>query len=984
MEALVHGPDHFEHHDEFFCCREDWNEFHECRGKWYKRPKSLRTPPERHAHFYECTGSFTLQLYPAYRSTPWRYTKRPERRYRTALLQRLVAKQGWGRKKHKQKPVIEAKTTGKDYTVRKPTPHVAALVVFTLLWMGCLISPSEAALTTVGELVAYMAMPYDGSARWHSPRLPPSYQLPSNHKPHNHRTTHPTPPRYLESGGGDGVTDVPIHGRPPDAALMTRAWRMMQSIDDLDPSAQFDGRPYGSFMTHSAVSMFLPDGEVITPAADRYEQCPDTQLFFGKHYLTTPAQRQQLKELCMRYKDRVFAYSMNDLSGYTGDMGPFEIKVISNKPVFSRPRKQSQLEKDIANEKCEEMRDAGIIEPAPRSRYASSPTIVAKKAPDGSWTEKRYAIDYRLINLITAPHNTRAPMAEDIFQELGESRFFTKLDMRSGFFQIPLHKDTKPLTGFWWNGAVWQYTRGPFGLRQMPQLYQELMDYELARGGCAAFTRCFIDDILICSDTFEEHLEHIQKVFDTLEAVGLKCHPAKGLFCSSTIEWLGFDVSKHGLTPNEAKVKALMDMPFPVNLDELRCALGKLRYYGCFCENFSSKARPMLDLLKKGVNYAWKPEQQASFDCIRAEISAPGKALQRFDPKKPIFVHCDFSNVGLGAVLSQQDSLGREYMVACCSRSLNKHESNYSSYKGECLAAVWAVKLFRHFLHGRHFTLVTDHEPLKWLMSSSTLEGAHARWASMLQEYDFTIVHRPGSENANADALSRLPLKSSEDRTGARLDHDQTEFQANHAKLQQSQNAATHPIATSGPADKYGVRTTHQLDTKPQMGSVWRAVHEGIVLYEPFGGLCAGLEAVLRNNITVHQYIYSDISSAALQVARYRVHTLQHQYPHLLSQAAIEDSFSTLPMDVCKVTTALLHTAGAANGRQWMVMAGPECKDFSPAGHSKGWSGKHSHTLLACMGIIGSLQQMQRAVPTLFLVENAAMQFNFNSAEIRD
>jgi hypothetical protein len=159
--------------------------------------------------------------------------------------------------------------------------------------------------------------------------------------------------------------------------------------------------------------------------------------------------------------------------------------------------------------------------------------------------------------------------------------------------------------------------------------------------------------------------------------------------------------------------------------------------------------------LKKGVTYLWDPQVQGvAFDTIRAEISTPGKALQRFDPTKPIFIHCDFSNVGLGAVLSQQDSLGREYMVACCSRSLNKAEGNYSSYKGECLAAVWAVKLFKHFIHGRRFTLVTDHEPLKWLMGSATLEGTHARWACILQEYDFTIIHRPGSQNANADALS--------------------------------------------------------------------------------------------------------------------------------------------------------------------------------------------------------------------------------------
>ena len=135
--------------------------------------------------------------------------------------------------------------------------------------------------------------------------------------------------------------------------------------------------------------------------------------------------------------------------------------------------------------------------------------------------------------------------------------------------------------------------------------------------------------------------------------------------------------------------------------------MGKLRYYGCFCENFSSTAEPIQRLLKKGAVFNFGPEQV---------ICKEGKALKRYDAARPVYLHVDFSNVGLGAVLSQTDITGIEYMGACCSRSLNKHERNYYSYKGECLAAVWGCKIYRHFLHGRHFTIVTcvctDHEPL--------------------------------------------------------------------------------------------------------------------------------------------------------------------------------------------------------------------------------------------------------------------------------
>ena len=164
---------------------------------------------------------------------------------------------------------------------------------------------------------------------------------------------------------------------------------------------------------------------------------------------------------------------------------------------------------------------------------------------------------------------------------------------------------------------------------------------------------------------------------------------------------------------------------------------------------------------------------------------------------------------------------------------------------------------------------------------------------------------------------------------------------------------------------------------------MWRAVHEGIVLYEPFGGLCAGLEAMLRNHVKIHRYLYSDTSPAAQKVARHRVQQLHNKYPHLLSQAAIEDAFNTLDMNVHNVSSASLHSAGACNGQQWMVIAGPECKDFSPAGSNRGMEGKHSDTMRACIRIIGTLQQLQRATPPLYIVENYAMQHNFASAYIR-
>jgi hypothetical protein len=209
------------------------------------------------------------------------------------------------------------------------------------------------------------------------------------------------------------------------------------------------------------------------------------------------------------------------------------------------------------------------------------------------------------------------------------------------------------------------------------------MDYELQAAHLTHCTQVFIDDILIHSNTFEEHLEHIEQVLKVLHRCGLKAHPEKSLFCTSTIEFLGFDVSQYGMTPQEAKIKALLEMPHPRNLEQLRSTLGQQRYYGCFCPNFSAPVRPMLDLLKKDKPWQWRMNgpgsEGESFEAVRKEIATPGKALQCFRPDRPIFVHCDFSTVGLGAVLAQVDDNGNEVMVACCSRSLNKQEGNYSA-----------------------------------------------------------------------------------------------------------------------------------------------------------------------------------------------------------------------------------------------------------------------------------------------------------------
>ena len=205
----------------------------------------------------------------------------------------------------------------------------------------------------------------------------------------------------------------------------------------------------------------------------------------------------------------------------------------------------------------------------------------------------------------------------------------------------------------------------------------------------------------------------------------------------------------------------------------------------------SELAAPLNHLLKAGVPWRWGPEQERAHASLKEIISRPDVVLRHIDYSKQLILHTDFSNRGIAAVLGQLDDNGNEYMCASISRSLNKHESNYSSYKGEMLAAVWAMKMFRHHLVGSDepFRLVTDHQPLLYLMSSEGLTGQYARFALVLQEYNFTVEHRPGVLHQNADVLSRHPVPSTIDGSGARIDVDTAEVTVTPAALASSAKA---------------------------------------------------------------------------------------------------------------------------------------------------------------------------------------------------
>ncbi len=294
----------------------------------------------------------------------------------------------------------------------------------------------------------------------------------------------------------------------------------------------------------------------------------------------------------------------------------------------------------------------------------------------------------------------------------------------------------------------------PFGLCNAPATFQRMMDEVLEEVGWK-IGRDYIDDLIIGSKSFEEHLEHIERLFGCLQKAKLQVKLSKCRFGRRKVIFLGHEVSDQGVRPNPAKVEAIQKMLPPTDIKGLRRFLGMTSYYRRFIQNYATIAEPLNRILQKGALYKWNDACQAAFEALKSKLmTAPILVFPDFN--QPFQLITDASDFGLGAVLAQKDKEGLERVVAYASRTLQKPERRYSVTEKECLAVVWATGMYRPYLFGRPFEVITDHSALQYIKSIKDMEGRLGRWSLKLQEYDMTITPRPGKLNQNADALSRI------------------------------------------------------------------------------------------------------------------------------------------------------------------------------------------------------------------------------------
>ena len=369
----------------------------------------------------------------------------------------------------------------------------------------------------------------------------------------------------------------------------------------------------------------------------------------------------------------------------------------------------------------------------------------------------RLVVDYRRLNDITVKDRTPLPLISELRERLRGKKWFTAMDLKTGFNLIRIKEGHEWMTAFRTSEGLFEYLVLPMGLTNAPATFQRMINNVL-REYIDIFCVVYLDDILIFSDTLEEHKEHVRKVLQKLQDNDLLVQPDKCDFHTQKVTFLGHVITPGKIHMEPCKIEAVKNWPVPKNVKEVQSFLGFANFYRRFIKGFSKIARVMHEVTKKDRKFLWLPDLQEAFDKLK-EIITSDSVLLMFDPEKEIELETDASDYALGAQLSQKDENGILRPVAFWSRSLQGPELNYPIYDKEFLAIVDAFKEWRHWLQGsmHKVKVYTDHKNISYFATTQQLTGRQVRYAEALSTFDYVLIHRKGSENGRADALSRRP-----------------------------------------------------------------------------------------------------------------------------------------------------------------------------------------------------------------------------------
>ena len=420
------------------------------------------------------------------------------------------------------------------------------------------------------------------------------------------------------------------------------------------------------------------------------------------------------------------------------------------KPFKKRQYKLSPYMLEHLNNELDKMLTLDVVEPS--FSPWNSPVLLVKK----NGGEFRFCFDGRSLNEVTKKDSYPLPLVDDILKMLSNAKFISSIDLKSAFWQIPLDEESREKTAFSIPGrGLFHFKVLPFGLSNSAQITQRLMD-RLFFAKYSEKIFVYLDDIIITSSTFSEHIQLLSEVHERLSKAKLTVNIQKCHFFRNSLKYLGYIVDSYGLRTCSDKVKAMVEYPQPKNTTQIRSFLGLCGWYRRFIPHFSTLIKPLNDLLKgrgKKQSISWNEKAEEAFQEIKQKlISAPILAAPDFSLE--FSIQCDASDFGLGALLTQIQG-DEERVIAYASRSLSRAERNYSVTEREILSCVFGCEIFSGYVQGVHFKLITDHSCLRYLHRLSNPSGRLSRWSLRLSKYDFEIIHRKGSLHVVPDALSR-------------------------------------------------------------------------------------------------------------------------------------------------------------------------------------------------------------------------------------
>lgn len=425
-----------------------------------------------------------------------------------------------------------------------------------------------------------------------------------------------------------------------------------------------------------------------------------------------------------------------------------KLNVTDDSPFSGRAYPVPHIHRPAVQKALDEMMAMGIIKKS-INMHVNPLIVVAKK--DGT---VRLCLDAREINKRINPEYERPEKIQELIRKFYGKPFMSSLDLTSGFWQVPLAEEDQKFTGFGFEGIGYIFTRVPFGLKTSGSGFIRALNIALGNQ-VKEFTVVYIDDLVIFSASFEDHMEHIRIILRKLLEAGFTVKMRKSVFCREQITFLGHIVSGTGVKPDPDRIVAIQNFPAPKSQKQLRSFLGLCNFFRQFVPKYAMIMDDMRELLGGKMKWRWTEKAAKAFEELKAAFQRQ-VILSQPNLNQKFLIECDASYVGVGAVLYQEEH-GERKVISLASRGLNKAERNYTVTEIELLAVVFGLTKFREYVLGREITIVSDHKALQFLLTSKMTSNRLTRWILYIQEYNFEIKYRKGSENIIADYLSRHP-----------------------------------------------------------------------------------------------------------------------------------------------------------------------------------------------------------------------------------